>query len=163
VEIFHREGIITTINDNKSNNDRPKLKIILNFKQYEGLLDSGATVSCISESLFRIINKNNKLTLLACNQNFVSVSSTPLQILGKANIPINCLGKSEMFTFYILKGIIPDIILGIDFWRTFNLNIQYKKDNESPEINISGINTIVNAKELSRQQMIQLNKIKKII
>ena len=81
------------------------------------LYDSGADISCMSESEFRRIpvdRRPKKLTSLERNPCF-SAGGTPLTITGIYNISVSVLGRKTEHPFRVIKGLNESVILGADF------------------------------------------------
>jgi hypothetical protein len=81
------------------------------------LYDSGADISCMSETEFRRIpvdQRPRKITTLDRNPCF-SAGGTPLTVTGIYNISISVLGRKTEHPFRVIKGLNKSVILGADF------------------------------------------------
>ncbi len=81
------------------------------------LYNSGADISCMSETEFRRIpvdHRPKKLATLDINPCF-SAGGTPLTVTGIYNISVSVLGRKTEHPFRVIKGLNESVILGADF------------------------------------------------
>ena len=90
---------------------------ILN-KQVEAVRDSGASVSCLSEKLFKQINENHQIKIQPSTTRLSSANQMPIQIKGTVSVPIKIGSKRYEHTFYVLIEAASDCLLGLDFPET---------------------------------------------
>ena len=91
----------------------------LNRTEY-GLLDTGASISCLGDSI--------ALEDFSQHPSFQKISSSVKtadgklhKIIGLIEVDIEFKNKNNKIKLYIIPSIIQKLILGIDFWRSFDL------------------------------------------
>lgn len=108
----------------------------LTFAEF-GLLDTGANVSCIGSDLANFNFKQFKefCPIKTC----VKTADGGIQkVLGLLQVDVNFRGIVKKLQFLIVPSINQRLILGLDFWRTFDLaphifeNALYSSVNENP-------------------------------
>lgn len=91
----------------------------LNYKEY-GLLDTGANVSCIGGDLAQ--KDFTKFPNFVECKSFVKTADGNCQkVLGWISTNITFKNKTNIIKLYIIPTISQRLILGIDFWKAFNL------------------------------------------
>lgn len=114
------------------------------------LLDSGAAVT--------VIGNNAHLDIIDCTlQQGVSLPLTaagnhPLKCIGYMNLPITFEGQFHVITAYVVPEDPTSIILGVDFWRAFNICPKYVGSitlSQSPldKLNIGNPESFINSYE----------------
>lgn len=104
------------------NDSRPFVNIKINDVEACGLLDSGAAVS--------ILGKNSHLLLDLPLQeddwlSVVTAGGHTIRSRGYINLPIYFEGNFHIIKAYVVPEIETALILGIDFWRKFQLCPKY--------------------------------------
>ena len=98
------------------------------------LFDSGATLSCISKCFYnsihctepsRVINKNAGPAIVV-----TSASDGKLINLGRCRLHIKLGEKTFEYYFQILKNLKQDLILGLNFQRTFKISQDIMDDDD---------------------------------
>lgn len=99
---------------------RPHANILINGVQVKGLMDSGASVSCLGKDAFETLHK--------CSQKWKefegsvrTASDQPLPIVGYADADVWFQGQMKRLRFYIIPSLSNQVYLGVDFWVAFNL------------------------------------------
>lgn len=104
-----------------SDNDaRPYLNVSVNDVGIEGLLDSGATVSCLGRNCFENIEKF-KARIYDFKSSVGVADGTRRQVVGKVRLNIKCRDKEVPMLFYIVPSLIQELYLGWDFWEVFGI------------------------------------------
>lgn len=104
-----------------SDNDvRPYLNVSLNNVDFVGLMDSGASVSCLGKNCLENVKKLN-----AEIYDFKSVIRTAdgarKQIVGKVRLNVKCRDKKVDLVFYLVPSLCQELILGWSFWQSFDI------------------------------------------
>jgi hypothetical protein len=97
--------------------NRPYVNIQIGPSMATALYDSGADISCMSETEFRRIpvdHRPKKLATLDKSPCF-SAGGTPLTVTGIYNISVSVLGRKTEHPFRVIKGLNESVILGADF------------------------------------------------
>lgn len=124
---------------------RPYLKFqVLDF-EIIGLLDSGACVSILGNNSHEEFIKFG-FEFQECIDNSCSVANgIHLKSLGFIFVPVTFKNITQIIKFIVIPSVVTDVILGCDFWKTFNLaqeifeNIDYRN---SPKTFIRTCNSI---------------------
>ena len=102
-------------------------QISLLNKQVEGVCDSGASVSCLSENFFNQINENHQVKIQPSTTRLISANQMPIQIKGTVSVPIKIGPEKYEHTFYVLIEAASDCLLGLDFLETNNCNALFSE------------------------------------
>ena len=94
-----------------------------NVEDVDILVDTGAEESIINYNLVRgvKIHKNNSTVLLAAN-------NRPIHKIGTINIPLTFDDLTVYFTFSVVKDLLYDCVLGVDFGYEYGLHIDLSND-----------------------------------
>jgi len=106
---------------NKQSSDcRPYAEVIIEKHKYLGLLDSGAQVSCIGGKLAQsfILNNENIKTFKPLIQ---TADGKAQVVYGIASYNVMFKDKAETIDFYLVPSLQQEVILGIDFWKKFQI------------------------------------------
>lgn len=103
------------------------LDIVINNRECKGLLDTGATSSVLgknSEWIWKNLCGVNILkdeTVIAANGHYMNCH-------GKVKIKIKHKDQEKWIKMLIVPEVVEQIILGINFFHLFNMNISYEKN-----------------------------------
>ncbi|XP_058982088.1 uncharacterized protein LOC131803998 [Musca domestica] len=115
------------------NDIRPYLKVKLNEIEFTGLMDSGASISCLGSNCIENAEKMNAQIF-----NFKSCLRTAdgkqQQIVGKIKCDVKCGNEVRNLTFYLVPSLKQSLILGYDFWQTFNIKISFEPNIINKEV-----------------------------
>ena len=97
----------------------------LNSKQVKCLLDTGSVVTLISEPFA----KKHKIPVTPLTDSttaeLISANTSSIEVVGVADFNINVSGLSLSVTARVARVLSQDIILGTDFLRAYEVNIDY--------------------------------------
>ena len=97
----------------------------LNSKQVKCLLDTGSVVTLISEPFA----KKQKIPITPITDptmaELISANTSSIEVMGIADFNINVSGLSLSVTARVARVLSQDIILGTDFLRAYEVNIDY--------------------------------------
>lgn len=126
IKLFFNTYKISPILHTKPLGDlRPYVNIKINDITASGLLDSGAAIT--------ILGNNSHNTLLSrglklCTDDTPSIVAAGGQILksiGYINVPVQLEDQFHIIKSYVVPEVQSSLILGIDFWRAFQLCPKY--------------------------------------
>ncbi|CAK5239901.1 unnamed protein product, partial [Aphanomyces euteiches] len=103
-----------------SSNPVPTVTVSINGVPVEALIDTGASVSLISEQCWI---RAGLPTLWQSKKNMVSVENRPLKTLGLRSFTIRVADQSSQFPFHVMPGTVTDCILGVDYLRRMHAQI----------------------------------------
>lgn len=116
---------VTTIhnpyNSIKQNSSRPYVVVEINGKTVKGLLDTGSSFTILGNNYHKyLLDAGFIIDKTECI-NFTAAGGQHLETLGTVHLPVTFLNKIYTITFYIVPEIQNSLILGMDFWRIFEL------------------------------------------
>ena len=85
-------------------------------KEYECLLDTGATKSIISPEVYLNHPNRNDLALRECRERLVSIDKSPVAVRGEVELEVDLCGTILVGHFMIAE-IADDVVLGIGLQR----------------------------------------------
>jgi len=85
-----------------------------------GLLDSGASISCVGDSLAVEVEAEN-VPFRAMERNAVTADGSPQRIIGRIKVEIEYANVMKWLPIYIVPSLKHDLYLGIDFWKHYDL------------------------------------------
>ena len=104
-----------------SKNDlRPHLDILIENIPYTGLLDSGASVSCLGQNCLEFVDRLN-IPIIDYFETIKTADGKPQKILGKIRVNINSNDNVKSMLLYLVPSLSQPLYLGIDFWNMFQL------------------------------------------
>jgi Retroviral aspartyl protease len=97
--------------------NRPYVNVQIRPSVTAALYDSGADISCMSETEFRHIPVDARPRQITDQKKSLCVSAggSPLLVKGIYNCPISLLGRKTEHPFRVIKGLKEPVILGADF------------------------------------------------
>lgn len=100
---------------------RPYLKITIYEMNFRGLLDSGSEISIIGGDAlkhftnFATLHKSHDLDFIT------TANGSPSPVTGYIFLPVTVNGKTNIIKFYIIPGVTTELLLGMNFWKQFNI------------------------------------------
>ena len=117
------------LNEIKPQVHRPLIAVSLANVPIRGLYDTGADVSCISETVFKKIKDRPKLNLLKKPGRCTSASGDKLEVIGKFDFELTIGKRKFTHPFYVIKNLNRDLIIGFDLIQAHHLN--YSTESKS--------------------------------
>ena len=93
-------------------------------KEYECLLDTGATKSIISPEVYLNHPKRNDLALRECRERLVSIDKSPVAVRGEVELEVDLCGTILVGHFMIAE-IADDVVLGIGLQRAGGIRVNH--------------------------------------
>ena len=91
----------------------------LEFIEY-GLLDTGANISCIGADLAKT-NFSRFSNFVKCKSYVKTADGQSQPVLGWLEVDVTFRNRTKVLKLFIIPSILQRLILGIDFWKTFEL------------------------------------------
>lgn len=114
-----RSKLLAAIVDNPLD-IRPYAELTILGNRYTGLLDTGASISCIGGTLAsKFIKDNEEFKPLSCSVRTADGKSQ--QIIGRLTTTVCFKQHEKEISFYIVPSLSQPLYLGIDFWKAFDL------------------------------------------
>lgn len=117
---------VASILDSKPTKDsRPYISVRIGDIPASGLLDSGSAVTILGNDSHKLLSDHG---LKVFTDDCISVTAAggqSLQSIGYINLPIHFEEQFHIIKGYVLPNVDSPLILGIDFWRIFNICPKY--------------------------------------
>lgn len=99
---------------------RPYVRVFLANEPLLGLLDSGASVSCLGQGALDFLKKVNlKTTPLSASVK--TADGTSQTVVGTVDVSVAYRGEKKTMTIFVIPGLSQHLYLGVDFWRIFKI------------------------------------------
>ena len=112
-----------------SNENRPFIRIKLGDLECDALVDSGANVSVINESVWNILRRTYEHSWSRSDVKIKGVHGSLQSTFGMVDLPIVYGKRKSSFAFLILPDCVEPVILGADFCREINVRISFASGN----------------------------------
>lgn len=100
---------------------RPHVNVIINGQQVNGLLDSGASISCLGKDAYTTIDRCGLTLKPHVGLTIQTASGQNQKIEGYADATITFQNTVKRIRLYIVPTLTNLAYFGIDFWVAFNL------------------------------------------
>ena len=128
----------SSVKGSKIRNRPPSVSILTNIyrntilasiggKRTQCLIDTGATVSCISNAFISKTNLCDSKLKPSDISEISGVGGERHKILDVLEIPLTISGATFVFNFYVLPALQHSIIIGIDFMETYTVEMDLSK------------------------------------
>lgn len=150
-----RKEINSTIISDE-NDIRPYLDVTINGVKLKGLMDSGASISCLGDDCLQIADQM-KIPVLDFKSSVHTADGKTHQIIGKVKAKVQCGDKDEEIILYLIPNLKQKLILGYDSWQRLGINICI---NPTYINEIATDNLELNVHELTSEQLTLLENVK---
>ena len=89
-------------------------------EEITGLLDSGASVSCLGLNALKFLNKLN-LAYKPIDRTIFTADGSKQEIKGIVDVLITYEEKTKPIELYVVPSLNQELYLGVDFWKAFSL------------------------------------------
>lgn len=138
----------------KENDLRPYADVTIFGESVSGLLDTGASISCIGGSFAaKFLDSNHPYKKL--NSKVHTADGKPQNIVGFVRTNIIFRSLEKPIEIYIIPSLSQQLYLGVDFWRSFDL-LPFHFVNSPSTPSIAAIRETCS---LSSHQKQKLNKV----
>lgn len=100
---------------------RPHAKVEINGVEVTGLLDSGATISCLGKNAHETLRRCQLTWKAYEGSNVQTASGAAQKVEGYADVKVVFAGKRKWIRLWIVPTLTNSLYLGIDFWLAYNL------------------------------------------
>lgn len=154
-----RDAVIADVSPSSSPDSRPHATIIINGFHLRGLLDSGASVSCLGKnSLLRV--EQLGLKMKSIQQSVHTADGSPQEVVGVVEVVVEYLNKKKKLKLYVVPSLSQDLYLGIDFWNLFGLAPVMVEELNCPIIPCPSQEQDPNTHDLNSAQRAELESVK---
>ena len=118
--------------------EKNTVKLCVNNKSVQFLLDSGAHISVCSQKFLSKVQNTSKWSLQKSDiQNIIGVGGEVHKVLGTVILPIQFGDITIYHKFYVFKQLHYEAILGIDFLNEHKANLNFSNQTLSlPSIHV---------------------------
>lgn len=99
---------------------RPHAEVTIAEVKLIGLLDSGASVSCLGKNALETAKQMN-LRVKSVSSSVKTADGASQQVLGFIDAPITYKLSTKLIRLYIIPSLSQSLYLGIDFWKAFEI------------------------------------------
>lgn len=124
----------------------PHITVQIFDRNYEALLDSGASVSVTNVAN---IAEKHGLTLKESPVRIVTADKTSHDCLGYVNLPISFRGVTKVVPTVVVPQVAKELILGFNFWEQFGIQPMVQGENGFEQIEIKQSEQRIESIELS--------------
>ncbi|XP_061396726.1 uncharacterized protein LOC133332344 [Musca vetustissima] len=135
-------------------------KLHINGEEIEGLLDSGASVSCLGKNCLSFVERAG-LEIKHFHSFIKTADGSPHKIVGRVTTNVKFRKQEHPIIFYLVPSLSRELFLGVDFMKRFQMFAQV--DGLSlQEVSLCGEPEIsdVNSHSLSEEQRVRLQIVK---
>lgn len=115
-----KNTVIAELAPSFSSDPRPHATIQINGIHILGLLDSGASVSCLGKNASNRIEQLG-LKLQPLCQSIHTADGSPQSVVGLVEVDAYYRNKGHKLSLYVVPSLSQELYLGIDFWTLFGL------------------------------------------
>ena len=118
------------------------IKVSILGKSINCLVDTGSTLSCIQKSLLDTIDKDFIMYGKSEYKKVKGIGGHLIDITGTATLPVQ-IGQNTFYQkFYIFNEILHPLLLGIDFLKANNCNLNFQRQTLDTEEGVPVINIL---------------------
>ena len=96
--------------------------------KYRGLIDTGASQSCISERTYHNLDLPQSIELSEVRVS--SATGTPIEVVGMVECRITLGNHHYLYNFIICRNIKRAMIIGLDFLKRFRIQTGWTEEGE---------------------------------
>ena len=108
--------------------DRALIPAKIGSHKYKGLVDTGASRSCISERTYHNLDLPQSVEL--CEVQVSSATGTPIEVVGTVECRITLGNNHYLHNFIICRNIKRAMIIGLDFLKRFRIQTGWTEGGE---------------------------------
>jgi hypothetical protein len=118
---FNLYKISSVLYEEEKDHNRPFLNFTIDGIPFSGLLDSGSSLTILGNNSHLDLLKKGYSLSKSCPLSVATANNHKLQSLGYIDLLMTFNNQTHAIRAYAFPEIHPSIILGVDFWKTFNL------------------------------------------
>lgn len=136
---------------------RPHATVLIGERSIRGLLDSGASISCLGLNGADFVQSLD-IKLKPIASSIKTADGSDQQILGFIEVPITYNSKTVLIRLYVVPSLRQPLYLGIDFWYAFGIMPKLVSEIDSTKISVQNTNVHSLSPEQSKslQEVISL-------
>lgn len=160
---FSNYSVSAIFNTKPSGDPRPYVKVLISELVLYGLLDSGSAVTILGNNSHKRLTNYN---LNICTDESITVIAAGgqrISSLGYILLPVVFEDKFSLIKAHVIPEIETTLILGIDFWRNFNLCPKYLTNTDNLFVSDPGLSEISNSPEIKLNSFDNLLDSQKLI
>lgn len=99
---------------------RPHVSITIGDVVVKGLLDSGASISCLGHGAMEFVDKHS-LKVKPIASEIKTADGASQRIVGYTDVAASYAGETKLLRLYLVPSLSQSLYLGIDFWKLFGI------------------------------------------
>lgn len=109
--------------------DRPYISLVIYNHRFNGLLDSGSSISILGSDLSDLFLSLGA-SLHGCRDitYIATANDSQAKVKGYLSLPVKVRNLTRVIKFYVIPDVTTPLILGVDFWKAFNIAPNLFKD-----------------------------------
>lgn len=111
---------VVPVSEHKKGDPRPYTAVKIAGESITGLLDSGASISCLGRGATDFLNRHG-LQYSRVHSNVNTADGTSQTVLGYLDTTIEYGNQFRLCRIYIVPSLSQSLYLGIDFWNSFGI------------------------------------------
>ena len=141
-----------------ANDVRPYAKVRIGNSNVLGLLDSGATRSCLGHRAEELINAAG-LRVTPFVEPVLTASGSEQKVTGQVRVAVSFKDQVKLMTMLVVPSLTQELYLGCDFWKLFNIAPDVVSEITSPIIDEKITMDITH--QLSLEESCRLDRVKR--
>lgn len=125
---FNSYKLASILQDKPLGDTRPYVNIKINDITASGLLDTGSALTIIGNNAHKsLLSRGLKLSTddYIDKMKIIAAGGQSLDVIGYIDLPVSFDGQFHIVKTYIVPEVQSSLILGVDFWRAFNLCLKH--------------------------------------
>jgi hypothetical protein len=119
--------------------DRPHISVEIFGSQFRGLLDSGSSISILGSDLSKLfLSWGATLDGCADFTHIATANDSQAEVCGCLVLPVMAQNVTRLVKFYIIPDVTTPLILGVDFWKLFDIAPSLFRDYCAPTDSVTG-------------------------
>lgn len=115
-----KQAVISDVSVSLPADIRPHATVAIEGIHMLGLLDSGASISCLGRNAMQRIEQLG-LTMKPINQSVHTADGSSQSVLGFVEPKVSFKDRVEKIRLFVIPSLTQELYLGVDFWRKFEL------------------------------------------
>lgn len=124
---------------------RPHAIVQIGDIKLNGLLDSGASVSCLGKNAIETV-RNLGIRIKEINSNIKTADGAIQTVFGYIDVHVTFSNQTALCRFYIVPSLTHELYLGIDFWSIFGIAPSFVNElklvSEKPNIHCHDLSPV---------------------
>lgn len=143
----------------KTNDNRPYLNVKIFNESVLALVDTGSNSTILGSKGYPLIHMLNLPIEYDDSVDVTTADGTCQQVLGYISAPISVNNVSHVSKIFIISSVTHSLILGMDFLKSFNIDVNFQTLSYKLLSSLCVLNTIHPISSLSSSQTAELQRV----